>query len=776
MAKRFRITIKGVVQGVGFRPFVYNLARSSSMSGFVTNTSEGVLIEAEGQDLQRFIDEICRSAPALARIDSIESEEIQPCNDRSFMIKESEAGNAFTHISPDISVCSDCLKELLDPADRRHRYPFINCTNCGPRYTITKRVPYDRQNTTMSGFKMCSSCEHEYHNPADRRFHAQPNACPACGPSVKLISEKYPDALTAADALSSAVKLLKQGGIIALKGIGGFHLCCDAFNEASVQRLRSLKRKSNKPFALMASGIQEVMKHCLVSGNEAEILSGSRRPVVLLKKREGYNLPDAIAPNNSRAGFMLPYTPLHSLLFNDPDLKLRLLVMTSANNAEEPIVIDNDEALRKLADAADAFLLHNRDIFMRADDSVLMHNERLGSVSFIRRARGYTPEAVKLAEPGPDILGAGADLKNSFALAVSDSVIMSQHIGDMDNFETQLFFEETLNNLKSVYNAVPEAVACDLHPDYRSSVWADNYSKKYGIRKISVQHHHAHIASVMAEHGLDGQVIGVAFDGAGYGVDGNIWGSEFLVCTGHEFIRYGHFAYLPLPGGDAASKECWRCSLSLMKHAAASRSMSREDTDKFIRRVCDVSGLNSLLSQSAINSVLSIIDKPQFSPLSSGAGRLFDAVAALVGCCNTNTFEGEAAMALENIIDESINEAYGFAISSTEPFTVDFSDMLFGIVDDLNDGVDKAVISAKFHNALINAAVESVQRIYRKTGIRTVALSGGVFQNAYMAARILSILENKGFRCCLNNRVPANDGGIALGQVFVARNLLKLNL
>ncbi|MCE5311623.1 MAG: carbamoyltransferase HypF [Nitrospiraceae bacterium] len=778
MTRRLRIIIKGVVQGVGFRPFVYGLAQTRAISGFVSNTSEGVLIEAEGDDPDGFINSIRKNAPELSRIDSMDFEDIPLRRDRTFTIVASEAGASFTHISPDISICKDCLQELLDPKDRRYRYPFINCTNCGPRYTITKRVPYDRQNTTMSGFRMCESCSREYNDPSDRRFHAQPNACPECGPSVRLVSEKYPDAESSADPLNAAVDLLKQGAIIALKGIGGFHLCCDAYNSESVSRLRQLKRRSNKPFALMASGIDEIKKHCIVSDEESAILLGSRRPVVLLRKKSDCALPEAVSPNNGYMGFMLPYTPLHSLLFNDPKTRLEALVMTSANNAEEPIVIDNDDALNNLADVADAFVLHDRDIFMRADDSVLVVrqiNDRGidHRISFVRRARGYTPEAVKLNSSGPDMLGAGADLKNSFALAVADSVIMSQHIGDMDNYETHVFYEETLDNLRSVYNAKPSVIVCDLHPDYRSTAWAEDYAKKAGIKKISVQHHHAHIASVMAEHGLEGPVIGVAFDGAGYGTDGNIWGGEFLVCSAHDFTRYGHLAYLPLPGGDMASKECWRCSLSLVLQAAASRGMNASESNSLIKRAVDLSGIDSVVTTSQLNSVISIAGNAGLSALSSGAGRLFDAVAAFAGTCTKNTFEGEAAISLENVLIDGFDDAYDYKISGAGPFISDFSGIVFSILDDLQRGEHKGIISTKFHNALANAVVEGVKRISRATGIKTVALSGGVFQNSYMTVRSVQMLDQFGFSVHLNNRVPGNDGGIALGQVFATRNLLK---
>ncbi|MDX9714593.1 MAG: carbamoyltransferase HypF [Dissulfurispiraceae bacterium] len=775
MTKRFRIKVKGVVQGVGFRPFVYNLARSLGITGFVSNTSEGVLIEAEAGNVDDLIRMIQKNAPELSRIDSVECLEIPVAGSRDFAIAESESGSSFTHISADISICRDCLKELLNPDDRRYRYPFINCTNCGPRYTITKKVPYDRQNTTMSSFNMCEPCSREYNDPSDRRFHAQPNACTVCGPSVTLVSEKYSSFSMCSDPLLDAAKLLEQGAILAVKGIGGFHLCCDAYNKNTVERLRSIKRKSNKPFALMAANIGEIKKHCIVSGTEETVLSNSRRPVVLLRKRPDYVLPDAVSPNNAYLGFMLPYTPLHYLLFNNKDVVLNALVMTSANNAEEPIVIDNDDAVQKLSDAADAFVFHNRDIFMRADDSVVIVRGpgQENSLSFIRRSRGYVPEAIKLLSDGPDLFAAGADLKNTFALASGESAVISQHIGDMQNYESILFYKEVFNNLKKIYNVNPVAVVCDLHPDYHSAALADEYAKETGIKKISIQHHHAHICSVMAEHGLEAPVIGIALDGTGYGTDGKTWGSEFMTCSPEEYTRYGHFSYIPLPGGDMAAKECWRCSLSLIFQSAHSKGLSGDDLSMFISDALEKCGLGSVVENDYIQKIVSIIDNPVFSPLSCGAGRVFDAVAGLIGTCYLNTFEGEAAISLEHIIAEGVSYAYKFQIKDEAPFVIDFALMTDMILNDISAGVPKGVISAMFHNTLAEAVLAGAKIVRDKTSISYVALSGGVFQNNYLALKCLNLLDTAGFMTYINNNVPCNDAGIALGQIYAARNILK---
>ncbi|OGW44205.1 MAG: hypothetical protein A2Y66_04125, partial [Nitrospirae bacterium RBG_13_41_22] len=584
---RTKILVKGIVQGVGFRPFVYNLAKSLNLKGCVINSSKGVIIEIEG-DNAAFIERLSKEAPPLSQIMSVDIISMPYHGYRDFQIMESEDEGSFTLVSADVSVCEDCFRELLDKNDRRYLYPFINCTNCGPRYTITRSIPYDRPNTTMSVFKMCPDCEKEYHNPEDRRFHAQPNACPVCGPHVKLIVKSEMNVLHSKtkdnknnppsppftkggmgglsteklkindkkNPIKETIRLLKQGAIVAIKGLGGFHIACDATNEQAVKRLRLKKRKSNKPFALMAADIETIKKFCEVSKEEENILISNKRPIVLLGKIQN-SLPDAISPNNPCIGFMLPYTPLHYLLFyypvnneNNPpsppftkggqegiNANFDALVMTSGNVSEEPIVIDNEEAVSKLSGIADAFLIHNRDIFMRVDDSVIrvfsqksIVNSQKSEISsfdsrpltyFIRRSRGYVPDPVPLHDDGPEVLGCGADIKNIFTLTKGSFAIPSQHIGDMENYETLIFFEEILKNLEAVYRVKPVALAYDLHPMYLSTQWA---LRQEGMKKIGIQHHYAHVASVMAEKGIKEEVIGVSFDGTGYGTDGNLWG------------------------------------------------------------------------------------------------------------------------------------------------------------------------------------------------------------------------------------------------------------
>ncbi len=583
---RTRILVKGIVQGVGFRPFVYNLAESLNLKGYVINSSKGVTIEIEGEESDTFVSRLTSEAPPLSEIMSVDTVKLPFQGFPDFQIRKSEDEGSFTLVSADVSVCKDCFREMLDRNDRRYLYPFINCTNCGPRYTITQSIPYDRPNTTMSVFRMCPDCDREYHNPRDRRFHAQPNACPVCGPQVALkVKGRKVKVNRKENPIKEAIKLLKDGYIIAVKGLGGFHIACDATNRKAVETLRLKKRRSNKPFALMSPDIETIRTFCEVSQEEEDVLVSNRRPIVLLKKAAD-NLPEAVSPHNPCIGFMLPYTPLHYLLFHypvdaDAGSNFEALVMTSGNISEEPIVTDNDEALQKLSDIADAFLVHDRDIFMRVDDSVVrvidsqsaVNNKKSQSpekkpqpmIYFIRRSRGYVPDPIRLHEEGPEVLGCGADLKNIFTLTKGSFAIPGQHIGDMENYETLKFYEESLRNLKSVYRVNPVALAYDLHPMYLSTQWA---LRQENIRKISIQHHYAHVASVMAEKGLKGPVIGVTFDGTGYGTDGNLWGGEFLVADIEGFKRAGHLRYIPLPGGESAVREPWRIAVSFIRDIA----------------------------------------------------------------------------------------------------------------------------------------------------------------------------------------------------------------
>ena len=768
------ITIKGTVQGVGFRPAVYNLVRKLGLNGYVTNSSAGVIIEVEGKGAADFTTILNDNLPPLAKIESIETKELPHAGYDDFRIVQSVDEGGFTHVSPDVSICNDCLKELFDRQDRRYQYPFINCTNCGPRYSITRRVPYDRPNTTMAVFPMCPQCEAEYNDPSNRRFHAQPNACPVCGPMVEFKNQNSKFKVDETDPVSATIRLLKQGGIVAVKGIGGFHLCCDAENEEAVALLRERKRRKNKPFALMSPDIDIIRSFCEVSDDEKRLLEDMRRPIVLLKKRADSLLPSVLAPNNRYLGFMLPCAPLHYLLFNHASAKpgmpphFNALVATSGNLSEEPIVIDNDEALERLDGLADAYLIHNRDIFMRVDDSVVRVSN--GKTLFIRRSRGYVPQPIMMADEGPDVLGCGAEVKNTFTLTRGNAAIVSQHIGDMENIETVDFFEETLDNLKQVYRSDPVAVAYDLHPGYLSTQWAVKRIAEKGLKGFGIQHHYGHIAAVMAEKGIKDKVIGVAFDGTGYGTDGHLWGGEFLVCDLQGFERAAHFRYVPLPGGEMAIREPWRLAVSYLKQA-----LKGGNIDQYLFDI----GFIERFGRNKINSVLKIVDNPSFSPLSSGAGRLFDAISSLAGICHISTYEGEAAVALESVLphdDISVdNSAYGYQISNEEPAVIDFSEMIMEIMRDVCNKKDPACISLRFHETMANVIFEMVRRIHIKTGLKLVVLSGGCFQNAKLLESVLSSLAALDISLFTNENVPCNDACLSLGQAYLAKQHLMVN-
>ncbi len=759
--QRVKISIKGVVQGVGFRPFIFNLAVSAGMKGYVLNSSNGLIIDVEGRDADAFAEKILSSPPVLARIKEADVVSLPAFGYETFTIKESLDHEGITLVPPDISVCDDCLNEIFDGSNRRHGYPFTNCTNCGPRFTIINGIPYDREKTTMAVFTMCPECRAEYNNPADRRFHAQPNACPACGPKLELIikssgfgvSEEYP--------VEGTIKLLKQGAVVAIKGIGGFHLCCDAENEDAVRRLRERKRKNNKPFALMSPDIETIKKFCALDDAETKTLLSFERPIVLLEKLTNDLIAPSVAPKNRRYGVMLPYTPLHYLLFSSqfPLLtsNFSALVMTSGNLAEEPIVINNDEAINKLGGIADAFLINDRDIYMRADDSVSVMFE--GKPRLVRRSRGYVPMPVEMPFDMPEILAVGGELKNTFAVTKGGYAFISQHIGDLENHETMEFFEESLRNIKDIYRIDPAAVAHDLHPDYLTTRWA----LKSGLKKTAVQHHHAHIASCMMDNGIDESVIGAAFDGTGYGSDGNIWGGEFMIADLKDFSREGHFKYVPLPGGDAAVREPWRMAVS---YIIDSFGDSYEDVLKSL-------GFFERCGEENIKRLTAIINKRVNTPLTSSAGRLFDAVSSMTGLCDRITFEGEAAIALEAVCDETVFDHYPVNITGRSPLIIDFSRTINAIVKDIQEGLPRQIIAARFHNTVSEAAGRVVENISERSGLRKAALSGGVFQNRFLLQRTSMDLREKGIEVLIHERVPANDGGLSLGQAAIAAKRLR---
>ncbi|MBW7957909.1 MAG: carbamoyltransferase HypF [Deltaproteobacteria bacterium] len=745
-----RIQITGIVQGVGFRPYVYGLASRHSLKGFCLNDSEGVVIEVQGASIDSFLDELRKSPPPLARIDSIRVERLENGAEYDdFIIRESRiVPGKSVLVSPDMAVCPDCLSEMLDPSDRRHLYPFINCTNCGPRYSIVLDIPYDRPNTTMAGFTMCPECEHEYHDPADRRFHAQPTACPACGPSTWLHGN---GAVKNYAAIVEAGRLLKEGTVVAVKGLGGFHLACDAMNSAAVSMLRERKRRSNKPFALMVPDIRAARLICEISPKEEEALLDRTRPIVLLKKRALSGIDEAVAPGNSRLGVMLPYTPLHHLLFRASTFKA--LVMTSGNLSEEPIVISNSEALEKLSRLADSFLLHDRDIYMRVDDSIA--RVQSGRKALLRRARGHAPEPIDLGLESEEVFAAGALLKNTFCLTKGRNAILSQHMGDLENFDALEFYRETLRNLKNTFRAEPTVVAHDLHPDYLSTRFALEYAKEHGIpddRIVSVQHHHAHVASAMAEHGLSGPVIGVSFDGTGLGTDGNIWGGEFLIATRKDCTREAHLRYMKLPGGDTAAREPWRMALSCLLDSFGSPDALRG----FAERI----GAKSVI-------VAEMIRKGINAPLTSSMGRLFDAAASIAGVRDEITFEAEAAIEFETIASEG-EEPYPFELEGDGPLVIDTRPLIMELVKDANSGTPKSRMAGRFHSAIAGMALRVSEILRDETGINDIVLSGGVFQNRLLSELTEGKLKRAGFETYRQERVPANDGGISLGQAAVA--------
>jgi len=752
---RTQIRIRGIVQGVGFRPFVYNLARRLGLSGYVLNSSAGVVIEAEGpaDQLERFVGLLATHAPPLALIEDLELIELSPAGLSGFDIRESvdDPGHLLP-VSPDVSTCPDCLADFRDPQNRRYGYPFTNCTNCGPRYTITRKIPYDRPLTTMACFPMCPECLHEYEDPADRRFHAQPNACPVCGPSLALVSPvRLREILkfgAGIEAIREVRRLLREGRILAIKGLGGFHLACDPSNETAVRVLRERKKRSDKPFALMVPDVGAAERFCVVSDAARAALTGIRRPIVILPRRAEAPLAADLAPGNNTLGVMLPYTPLHHLLFGDsPDTppEFAALVMTSGNLSEEPIVTSNREAATRLGGVADAFLFHNRDIHTRVDDSVVRIFE--GQERVLRRSRGYAPFPVPLRFPVEEILACGAELKSTFCITKQHHAFLSQHIGDLENYETLRFYQETLERMKSLFRIEPRVVAYDLHPMYLSTKLALDLPVE---RKIGVQHHHAHVASCMAENGLDGKVIGVAFDGTGFGTDGKIWGGEFLVAGFDGFVRRAHLRYIPLAGGDTAVREPWRLGVSYLLDTFGPRGVE-----------LDVPMLRRIPAKK-LAAVRSMIERRINTVDTSACGRLFDAVAAIAGVRQEVNFEAQAAIELEMIACAGIDAAYRYEISDDE---IDFRPTIEAIVHDAIGGVDSSVISAKFHNTV--AAV--IVAVCRKIGEpNRVCLSGGTFQNMYLLERTTRLLREAGFDVYLHAKVPPNDGGIALGQAVIA--------
>lgn len=750
-SKRLRIAVSGKVQGVGFRPAVYNLASGSRLGGWVRNSSSGVEIEVEGGggELEKFLADIRALRPAGARVRTVDAVSVPLRGCESFRIVESfDAPASCPEVSPDMGICPECSREIKNSDDRRHLYPFTNCTSCGPRFTILRDVPYDREKTTMAGFAMCRECSAEYRDPADRRFHAQPNACPACGPEAVLSG---PSGIVerGAAALRRASECLESGGIIAVKGLGGFHIACDASNAEAIRALRRKKLRGRKPFALMAADVEAVREYCSVSTREEELLSSSKSPVVLLEKNGRRTLPHEISYTNRCLGFMLAYTPLHLLLFGmlAPG---SVLVMTSGNMSDEPVACKDSAASGELFGICDFILGHNREIYSRCDDSVARVLSLTNSEYPLRRSRGYAPEPVFLdgAGGGPPVFAAGGDLKNTFCLAEGGRFILSQHIGDLEDYKTLNFYSEAVEHFKKLFRIEPEVFACDMHPGYNSTIYARENAPS---EPLQVQHHHAHIASCMADNGLagDSRVIGAAFDGTGYGPGGSLWGGEFLICGYGEYERAAALREMSLPGGEKAVKEPWRIAVSLLYEAFG-----------------ELPGFFRGAYGKRADEVISMIDAGINCPLSSSSGRLFDGVSALLGLCREASYEGEAAVNLEMAAVETAGR-YGFSLEDSGFIFIDYLPLIREVAEDImaGEGIGKA--AEKFHSTMAVIVIDVCLKLRERTGINSAALSGGVFQNVNLLEKAYKGLSRKGFTVYIHRNVPPNDGGLSLGQAAV---------
>jgi len=726
--ERLRVALCGAVQGVGFRPFVYRLATELGLAGWVLNSSAGLVLEVEGEleALERFLTRLERERPPAAVILTRETSFLAPAGYRGFEIRSSEAALEKTAgVLPDLATCQACLGEISDPADRRHGYPFTNCTHCGPRYTIVTGIPYDRPNTTMRGFPMCEACAREYRDPADRRFHAQPIACPHCGPRIWVEPESH------GPPLQRVAEALAQGRVVALKGIGGFQLLVDAGDEAAMERLRRLKHREEKPFALMMPSPEAVRRFCHLSPEEEALLLSAAAPIMLLRPNGAPGIAPNVAKSSPYLGVMLPYSPLHHLLMREYP---RPIVATSGNCSDEPIAIDNAEARQRLGDIADLFLMHDRPVARHADDSVVRLAR--GRESVLRRARGYAPLPVRIDRNLPAVLAVGAHLKNTVAIAAGRQVYVSQHIGDLDTIEARGAFEGAIRDLCRLHEFEPRLVACDLHPDYASTAWA----RTSGLPVVTVQHHHAHVAACAAENGVRGEYLGVSWDGTGYGLDGTVWGGEFFLAREGGFERVAHLRPFRLLGGEAAIREGWRAAASLLWEIGGEEAMPERPEKALLARM---------------------LARKVNCPVTTSVGRLFDAVASLAGVANENRFEGQAAMALESWIGGLVTEEV-YPLAGEE--VGDWAPLVEVVRSEVAHGAPPPLIAARFHNAL----VEWILRVARRVAAPQVVLSGGCFQNSYLVERAAAALEARGFSVYTHQRVPPNDGGIALGQAVLA--------
>jgi hydrogenase maturation protein HypF len=747
------IHVSGLVQGVGFRPFVYHLASALELSGSVKNTASGVVIEVQGDtgSVEDFIVRLHNEAPPLAQVHQISLEELDCVDEDEFRITESRKGESVhTLISRDVAVCDDCLREMFDPQDRRFCYPFINCTNCGPRFTIVRSIPYDRPGTSMASFRMCEACQAEYDDPRSRRFHAQPNACPECGPKMELCGREA-SAPSESDPIGAAVELLRSGQIGAIKGLGGFHLTADAMNRAAVDILRERKRRVEKPFALMVPDIKTAEEFCEVNEAERRALLSFQRPIVLLRKKKQCGIPEQVAPRIHALGIFLPYTPIQHLLFRRGGF--RALVMTSGNAHDEPIAIDNDEAYERLGALADFFLVHNRDILLRCDDSVLRVVN--GQIRQIRRSRGFVPVPVLLHKETPGILAVGGELKNTICLAEGRQAFLSQHIGDLENLAGYEFFLEAGEHLRKILEIDPKIIAHDLHPAYLSTKWALQQKSR---TLVGVQHHHAHIASCMAENHLDGAVIGLALDGTGYGTDGRIWGGEVLIANYDKFTRAAHLEYVAMPGGEVAIREPWRIAVSYLMRCFGSNFFRMKPP--FLEKV----------DPKKIAFALRMIERQVNAPLTSSCGRLFDAVASIADIRQEVNYEGQAAIELEMAADGYGDEdPYPFELRATEDgWVIDTSAMFQALVKNVLASTPVGVISARFHNGLAEVLTRSAYLVRQRTGLHRVCASGGTFNNRLLLRKLTALLEADGFEIFTQRQVPCGDGGLCLGQAMIA--------
>ncbi len=768
MIHRARISIRGAVQGVGFRPFVYRLASDLRLPGWVMNSPQGVFIEVEGEkeSLEAFLLRLEKEKPPRASIQSLECTYLDPVSLTGFRIRESDpSGDRTTFVLADIGTCSDCLREILDPENRRYRYPFTNCTNCGPRFSIIEALPYDRANTSMRSFEMCPECRREYMNPADRRFHAQPNACPDCGPHLELWDTAGRPLAARDEALKAAAAAIKEGMIVAVKGMGGFHLFVLACDERAVGRLRERKHREEKPLALMYPSLDAIRADCEASALEERLLLSAESPIVLLRRRQSAGsdvspLATIVAPRNPYLGVMLPYTPLHHLLMREIGSPV---VATSGNISDEPICTDENEALERLRGIADSFLVHNRPIVRHVDDSIV--RVMLGREMVLRRARGYAPLPLQIKRPSMGILAVGAHLKNTIALTVGRNVFVSQHIGDLENQEASDAFRQVVASFRSLYQTEPAQVVADLHPDYVST----RFAGAYGAPVTAVQHHYAHVAACMAENELEGEVLGVSWDGTGLGLDGSIWGGEFLLTEEATFKRVATFRSFRLPGGERAIREPRRTAIGIL-HEISGDCLS--ETGDLAPALAFSEGELAVLHQ--------MLRTGLNSPSTSSAGRLFDGVASLTGLCQRVNFEGQAAMELEFAIDgQGPDEAYPPALSPDpsrqegptkehDLLVFDWEPMIRALIEDIRRGIPVGRISRKFHNTL----VEVIVAVARRVGNPRVVLTGGCFQNKYLAECTVLRLKAAGFRPYWHQRVPPNDGGISLGQAAAAARLL----